>query len=274
MNRSNCTNLKQFEGGRVVKQGDSASLFGFAMYDERWTPIDLEGQEATVHFTSKKGKASFSTTVQGSKVSFKIPKVLPVESYLVEVDCGGYVFPSDQSVRVDVIQSAEEYTSEQVLDLVKNNVKEEIDKYISAHPNGSQTEELPDLTVLYNLAKIQRGKIMTLNTEKLTSFAQAVGSDIKEIKTTLASKADKSEVGQGGITQQQLDTAIQGVKTAILGEGVPEELDTLKEIADKIQAGGSSDGAIVSKMTELGQKFTDLENTDFVQIYTTAKNTL
>ena len=154
MNRSNCTNLKQFEGGRVVKQGDSASLFGFAMYDERWTPIDLEGQEATVHFTSKKGKASFSTTVQGSKVSFKIPKVLPVESYLVEVDCGGYVFPSDQSVRVDVIQSAEEYTSEQVLDLVKNNVKEEIDKYISAHPNGSQTEELPDLTVLYNLAKI------------------------------------------------------------------------------------------------------------------------
>ena len=115
---------------------------------------------------------------------------------------------------------------------------------------------------------------MTLNTEKLTSFAQAVGSDIKEIKTTLANKADKSELGQAGITQQQLDTAIAGVKTAILGEGVPEELDTLKEIAEKIQAGGSSDGAIVSKMTELGQKFTDLENTDFVQIYTTAKSTL
>lgn len=154
MNRSNCTNLKQFEGGRVVKQGDSASLFGFALYDERWTPIDLEGQEATIHFTSKKGKASFSTIVQGSKVLFKIPKVLPVESYLVEVVAGGYVFPSDQSVRVDVIQSADEYTSEQVLALVKNDVKAEIDKYISAHPNGPQTEELPDLTVLYNLAKI------------------------------------------------------------------------------------------------------------------------
>lgn len=154
MNRSNCTNLKQFEGGRVVKQGDSASLFGFALYDERWTPIDLEGQEATVHFTSKKGKASFSATVQGSKVLFKIPKVLPVDSYLVEVVAGGYVFPSDQNVRVDVIQSADEYTSEQVLSLVKNDVKAEIDKYIAEHPNGSQTEELPDLTVLYNLAKI------------------------------------------------------------------------------------------------------------------------
>ena len=68
--------------------------------------------------------------------------------------------------------------------------------------------------------------------------------------------------------------AIQGVKTAILGEGVPEELDTLKEIAEKIQAGGNSDSAIVSKMTELGQKITDLETTDFVQIYNSAKNTL
>ena len=152
--RLNSTNLKQFEGGKIVKQGDSASLFGFAMYDENWVPIDLDGQEATIHFVSKKGKVSFSATVQGSKVTFKIPKVLPVESYLVEVVAGGYVFPSDQSVRVDVVQSADEYTSEQVLALVKNDVKEEIDKYISAHPNGPQTEELPDLTVLYNLAKI------------------------------------------------------------------------------------------------------------------------
>lgn len=115
---------------------------------------------------------------------------------------------------------------------------------------------------------------MSLNTENLTSLVRAIGTDVKEIKATVATKADKSEIGQGGITQQQLDTAIQGVKTAILGEGVPEELDTLKEIAEKIQAGGSSDSAIVSKMTELGQKITDLETTDFVQIYNRAKNSL
>ena len=115
---------------------------------------------------------------------------------------------------------------------------------------------------------------MSLNTENLKTLVQTIGTDVKRIDTTLASKADKSEVGQGGITQQQLDTAIQGVKTAILGEGVPENLDTLKEIAEKIQAGGSSDSAIVQKLTELGQKFTDLENTDFVQVYNSAKNNL
>lgn len=115
---------------------------------------------------------------------------------------------------------------------------------------------------------------MTLNTEKLTKFAQTVGADIKDIKTQLANKAEKSEIGQGGITQQQLEAAIAAAKTAILGEGVPEELDTLKEIAEKIKAGENPDSAIVAKLTELGQKLTDLENTDFVQIYTTAKNSL
>ena len=106
---------------------------------------------------------------------------------------------------------------------------------------------------------------MSFNTENLTSLARAMGTDVKEIKTMLANKADKSEIGQGGITKEQLDTAIQGVS---------EDLDTLKEIAEKISAGSSSDGAIVSKMTELGQKFTDLETTDFVQVYTAAKNSL
>lgn len=133
MNRSNCTNLKQFEGGRVVKQGDSASLFGFELYDERWAPIDLNGREATIHFVSKKGKASFSATVQGSKVSFKIPKVLPVESYLVEVDCDGYVFPSDQSVRVDVVQSAEEYQPAEMVELGKVSLRDEIANYLAGH---------------------------------------------------------------------------------------------------------------------------------------------
>nr|DAS61117.1 MAG TPA: hypothetical protein [Caudoviricetes sp.] len=115
---------------------------------------------------------------------------------------------------------------------------------------------------------------MSLNTENLTSLVREIGTDVKRINTTLANKADKSEIGQGGITQEQLNTAIQGVKTEILGEGVSEELDTLKEIAEKISAGSSSDSAIVSKMTELGQKFTDLETTDFVQIYNSAKNSL
>lgn len=107
---------------------------------------------------------------------------------------------------------------------------------------------------------------------KLQEFATAVGTDIKEIKTALAGKAEKGEITANGITQDQLNTAIQGVKTAILGEGVPEELDTLKEIADKISAaGGNTDSGIITKMTELGTRIDTLEQEDLVSVYNTAK---
>lgn len=154
MIRSNATNLKQKEGGRVVKQGDSASLFAYELLDEKWRPVNLDGQQARVVLTGADGKAVFESTVSKSNISFKISKPLPIGSYLVEVHCAGYVFPSDQSVRLEVTQSADKYTSSELLDLVKNDVKAEIDKYIAEHPNGTQAEELPDLTVLYNLAKI------------------------------------------------------------------------------------------------------------------------
>lgn len=106
---------------------------------------------------------------------------------------------------------------------------------------------------------------------KLHDFAQAVGADIKEIKTTLAGKADKSSEG---ITEERLTQAIAQAKTDLIG-GAPEELDTLKELADKIAAGGgNTDSGIISKMTELGGRLDTIEQEDLVSVYNTAKNTL
>lgn len=106
---------------------------------------------------------------------------------------------------------------------------------------------------------------------KLHDFAQAVGADIKEIKTTLAGKADK---GSEGVTEERLTQAITQAKADIIGNA-PEELDTLKEIADKITAaGGNTDSGIISKMTELGTRIDTIEQEDLVSVYNTAKNTL
>lgn len=106
---------------------------------------------------------------------------------------------------------------------------------------------------------------------KLHDFAQAVGADIKEIKTTLAGKADK---GSEGITQDQLNAAIAQAKTDLIG-GAPEELDTLKELADKIAAGGGNvDSGIITKLTELGDRVKAIETEDLAAAYNTAKNTL
>ena len=147
----NSTNLQQFEGGAIVKQGDSASLFGYELLDEQMRPInELTGKNATIRIFNQKGKLTFDSVVDKSKVTFKLEKVLPVGIYLVEVICDGYIFPSDRSARLEVIQSADQYTTEEVVALVKNDVKEEIGRFLKEH----KEDEMPDLTTLYNLAKI------------------------------------------------------------------------------------------------------------------------
>ena len=106
---------------------------------------------------------------------------------------------------------------------------------------------------------------------KSHDFATAVGTDIKEIKTALAGKAEKSEIQTGGVTEERLTQAITQAKSDIIG-GAPEELDTLKEIADKISAaGGNTDSGIISKMTELGTRIDTIEQEDLVSVYNTAK---
>ena len=99
---------------------------------------------------------------------------------------------------------------------------------------------------------------------KLHDFAQAVGADIKEIKASIASKAT-------GVTEERLTQAITQAKADIIG-GAPENLNTLKEIADNIEAaGGNTNSGIISKMTELGTRLDTIEQEDLVSVYNTAK---
>lgn len=99
---------------------------------------------------------------------------------------------------------------------------------------------------------------------KLHDFATAVGADIKEIKASIASKAT-------GVTEERLTQAITQVKADIIG-GAPENLNTLKEIADNIEAaGGNTNSGIISKMTELGGRLDTIEQEDLVNVYNTAK---
>ena len=85
-------------------------------------------------------------------------------------------------------------------------------------------------------------------------------------------KAINDKEAGAGITEQQLNEAIQRAKSDILGEGVPENLDTLKEIADKIATlNGDTSEAIVVKLTELGQKIDAVTDVDYLAAYNEAK---
>lgn len=105
-----------------------------------------------------------------------------------------------------------------------------------------------------------------METTKLTAFAQAVGVDIKELKQLLNGKIDNATV------TQLIEQAKIAVKNDILGEGVPENLDTLKEIAEKIASmSGDTEGAVVQKLADLGRRIDEFANVDLVATYNAAK---
>lgn len=105
-----------------------------------------------------------------------------------------------------------------------------------------------------------------MDTTKLTAFAQAVGVDIKELKQLLNGKIDNATV------TQLIEQAKTAVKAEILGDRVPENLDTLKEIAEKIAAmSGDTEGAVVQKLADLGRRIDEFANLDLVATYNAAK---
>lgn len=105
-----------------------------------------------------------------------------------------------------------------------------------------------------------------MDTTKLTAFAQAVGVDIKELKQLLNGKIDNATV------TQLIEQAKIAVKAEILGDGVPENLDTLKEIAEKIASmSGDTEGAVVQKLADLGRRIDEFANLDLVTVYNQAK---
>ena len=105
-----------------------------------------------------------------------------------------------------------------------------------------------------------------MDTKKLTAFAQAVGVDIKELKQLLNGKIDNATV------TQLIEQAKTAVKNEILGEGVSEDLNTLKEIADKIASmSGDTQSAVVQKISDLGTRLDTFANLDLVSTYNAAK---
>lgn len=105
-----------------------------------------------------------------------------------------------------------------------------------------------------------------MDTSKWIAFAQAVGVDIKELKQLLNGKIDNATLTQA------IEQAKTAVKAEILGDGVPENLDTLKEIATMIAGmSGDTEGAVVQKLADLGRRIDEFANLDLVATYNAAK---
>lgn len=154
---SNTTNLAQFDGGCLIKQGDISSTFGYELLDENYQAItSLNGQEALVTLTLKKSQWSRRVTVENQSVVFSITDILPVGKYRLEITVGGYVFPSDKETHIKIVPSDKELVTEEVHALKELDIAEEVKKQLAERPasDGGACQEIPDLLTYYNLGKV------------------------------------------------------------------------------------------------------------------------
>ena len=154
----NTTNLAQFDGGYLIKQGDISSTFGYELLDENCQAItSLNGQEALVTLTLGNSQWSRRVTVENQSVVFTITDILPIGKYRLEINVGGYVFPSDRGTHIKIVASDKELVTEEIHALKELDIAEEVKKQLAGRTVGSDgtvSQEFPDLVKFYNLGKV------------------------------------------------------------------------------------------------------------------------
>ena len=153
----NTTNLSQFDGGYLIKQGDISSTFGYELLDENCQAItSLNGQEALVTLTLGNSQWSKTVTVANYRIIFSITDILPIGKYRLEINVGGYVFPSDKETHIKIVASDRELVTNEIHALKELDIAEEVKKQLAGRA-ASETgacQEIPDLLFYYNLGKV------------------------------------------------------------------------------------------------------------------------
>ena len=153
----NTTNLAQFDGGCIIKQGDISSTFGFVLLDEDYRAVSsLDGEVAVVSLTMDKYQWKKKVTVTNSSVNFNLDAILPVGKYRLEISAGGYIFPSDKATHIKIVASDKELVTEDIYKLKELDIVEEVKKQLAERhaSEGGACQEIPDLLFYYNLGKV------------------------------------------------------------------------------------------------------------------------
>lgn len=107
----NTLNLNQISGGNQVKQGDFGSTFTYNLADEKGRELDVFDQKTAYVNLVLDNNIVFTTTVivDGSTVSFKIDKAIPIGLYFLEIKIDSYIFPSDRQTIILIQASSVAY---------------------------------------------------------------------------------------------------------------------------------------------------------------------
>lgn len=245
------TNLKQVEGGTVIKQADRSSTLSFILQDAKGREVKLDGQTAQVALYTNHGKFwETSTKVTGATVSFSLPGNLAVDDYLLDISVAGYVFPSDRDLIIRVTQGfknlPDKVTAEratQTLEQITAEVQKKADQKLNQTITVI-TKKKDDFTTYVDS---KSKDIATTGDKYLKDIETATSKSKEEIQQ--ASKAETDKITANSTEAISLigtkkDQALQEIdaKSKTLGDTIKAEVkDLLKDKVDKEVGKGLSD---------------------------------
>ena len=220
----NTLNLKQKQGGRVIKQADRSSTFKFALQDANGSLINLNGQEADIRLFNPNIKKYWSTKakVKDSEVEFKLPGNVEENDYILEITVGGYVFPSDNDFIIEIVKGFKDLPDMETGLRYKQTIEEITQEYI----------ERSDKKLKENLDGItnERVKIDRANTEILKNINDTGNKYINDINTNYAKV--KLEFDQNVQKRKDEFTKIADNKLNTFTTTSDEALKNLKKTGD------------------------------------------
>lgn len=240
MTGKNSTNLKQTKGGEVIKQGVFSSIFEYELLDYDGNKVSsLEGKNANIKIVNAKGKKTIVAVVENSRIQFKLEKILPPGIYQLEIECDGFVFPSDKSAKIDIIQSIENYQIGNIVEIDKINIQEEIATYIATHQIQSYNDSqiIKRIESLENRSQIQP-EVVDL-TNYLTSdksYQTFVTYSALQSQMTTNIKEKHLELGIDALIDEKLKNGGDSFITGHQAKNIFVSKQELAAIVSRVQA--------------------------------------
>lgn len=237
------TNLRQIEGGTVIKQADRSSVLSFILQDAKGREKKLDGQSAQVALYTSQGKYWETTTkVKGAEVSFSLPGNLAVDDYLLDISVAGYVFPSDRDLIVRVTQGFKNLPDKETAERAKQTLEE-----IAADVQKQADENLKQTITIITKKKDTFTYYVDTKTKEVSSTgdkylkdieatkSQSI-SDIRQVGKVEADKLTSSSTQAISLIGEKKDQALQEIdsKAKALSDSVKADVEEqLKDKVDK-----------------------------------------
>lgn len=166
-------------------------------------------------------------------------KILPAGIYQVEVECDGFIFPSDKSAKIDIIQAIESYQISNIVEIDKVNIQEEIATYMATHQiqpyNDSQI--LKRIETLENRPQTHSGTVdLTNYLTSDQSYQTFVNYSVLQSQMTTNIKEKHLELGIDALIDEKLKNGGDSFITGHQAENIFASKQELAAIISRVQA--------------------------------------